>query len=91
MGYRKAYALLCLLPGCAIAPHEPPMVLPLLGEDSFVIAARYGTPTSYQYQGENLQLNYGNELWGCRVIFLLDKHQRVIGVASSGAKCGSLP
>lgn len=63
----------------------------LIGIDSFALAARFGTPASYQHQGDQLQLNYGNELWGCRLVFLLDKHQRVIGVASSGAKCAPLP
>ncbi|QKY09488.1 hypothetical protein [Janthinobacterium lividum] len=63
----------------------------IVGMSSFALAARYGTPASYQHQGEYLQLNYGNELWGCRVVFLLDKHQRVVGVASSGSKCGPLP
>ncbi|PHV29508.1 hypothetical protein CSQ93_05425 [Janthinobacterium sp. BJB426] len=63
----------------------------LIGLSSFALAARYGTPASYQLQDDQLQLNYGDELWGCRVVFLLDKHQRVIGVASSGSKCGPLP
>ena len=58
----------------------------LIGLDSFALADRYGTPSSYQHQGEYQQLHYGSE--GCRVIFLIDEHQRVTGWTSSGTKCG---
>ncbi|MBB5610451.1 MULTISPECIES: hypothetical protein [unclassified Janthinobacterium] len=58
--------------------------------DSFTLAARYGTPDSYQHQGDYFQLNYGSEAAGCRVIVLLDQAQRVAGWASAGAKCDAL-
>lgn len=50
-------------------------------------AARYGTPASYQHQGEYLQLNYGSTAAGCRLIVLVDQAQRVVGWASTGAAC----
>ena len=56
---------------------------------SFALAARYGTPASYQHQGEHLQLNYGSAATGCQVIVLLDQTQRVVGWASSGARCSA--
>lgn len=59
----------------------------LIGLDSFTLAARYGTPASYQHQGEYLQLNYGSDAARCRVIVLVDQQQRVAGWASSGARC----
>lgn len=63
----------------------------LMGLDSFALAARYGKPVNYQHQGDQLQLNYGGESAGCRVILLIDEHQRVAGWASTGAKCGAQP
>ena len=59
----------------------------LIGMDSFALAAGYGTPASYQQQGEYLQLNYGSAAAGCRVIVLVDQGQRVAGWASSGNHC----
>ena len=59
----------------------------LIGLDSFALAARYGTPTTYQHQGEYLQLNYGSAAAGCQVIVLVDQEQRVAGWASSGNHC----
>lgn len=59
----------------------------LMGLDSFALAARYGTPASYQQQGEYLQLNYGSAAVGCQVIVLVDQQQRVAGWATSGARC----
>ena len=59
----------------------------LIGLDSFALAARYGTPASYQLQGEYLQLNYGSDAARCRVIVLVDQQQRVAGWASSGKSC----
>ncbi|MDN2676681.1 hypothetical protein [Janthinobacterium sp. SUN033] len=59
----------------------------LIGLDSFALAARYGTPTSYQHQGEYLQLNYGSAAAGCQVIVLVDQQQRVSGWASTGKVC----
>jgi len=54
---------------------------------SFALAARYGTPASYQHQGEYLQLNYGSAAARCRVIVLVDQQQRVAGWASAGQSC----
>jgi len=59
----------------------------LIGLDSFALAARYGTPSSYQHQGEYLQLNYGSAAAGCQVIVLVDQQQRVAGWASAGRSC----
>lgn len=59
----------------------------LTGQDSFSLAARYGTPASYQHLGEYLQLNYGSAAVGCQVIVLVDQQQRVAGWATSGARC----
>ena len=59
----------------------------LMGLDSFALAARYGTPASYQQQGEYLQLNYGSAAVGCQVIVLVDQQQRVAGWASTGKLC----
>ena len=59
----------------------------LIGLDSFALAARYGTPASYQHQGEYLQLNYGSAAVGCQVIVLVDQQQRVAGWASMGKLC----
>lgn len=55
----------------------------LIGLDSFALATRYGTPTSYQHQGYYLQLNYGSTAAGCEVVFLLDQAQRVAGWLSA--------
>lgn len=59
----------------------------LIGLDTFALAARYGTPSSYQHQGEYLQLNYGSAAAGCQVIVLVDQQQRVSGWASAGRSC----
>ncbi|MEG2031074.1 MAG: hypothetical protein RR376_10545 [Janthinobacterium sp.] len=59
----------------------------LIGLDTFTLAARYGTPASYQHQGEYLQLNYGSAAVGCQVIVLIDQAQRVTGWASTGESC----
>lgn len=59
----------------------------LIGLDSFALAARYGTPATYQLQGEYLQLNYGSDAARCRVIVLVDQQQRVAGWASAGQSC----
>lgn len=55
--------------------------------NSFALAARYGTPASYQHQGEYLQLNYGSVAAGCKFIVLVDQQQRVAGWASAGQSC----
>jgi hypothetical protein len=59
----------------------------LIGLSSFALAARYGTPTSYQHQGDLLQLNFGSAAVGCQVIVLVDQQQRVAGWASGGRSC----
>lgn len=59
----------------------------LIGLGSFALAARYGTPVSYQHQGDHLQLNYGSAAAGCQVIVLVDQQQRVSGWASAGRSC----
>lgn len=59
----------------------------MLGLNSFALAARYGTPDSYQHQGEYLQLNYGSETAGCQIIVLVDQAQRVAGWAATGKSC----
>lgn len=59
----------------------------LVGMNSFALAARYGTPASYQHLGEYLQLNYGSAAVGCQVIVLVDQAQRVAGWAAAGKSC----
>lgn len=79
--------LLCTAAGCATGNqggNKPP---DFIGMDSFALAARYGTPASYQHLGEYLQLNYGSAVVGCQVIVLADQQQRVAGWATSGARC----
>ncbi|MED5594542.1 hypothetical protein [Janthinobacterium sp. P210006] len=61
--------------------------MPQVGQSSFALAARYGTPVSYQHLGDYLQLNYGAEATGCRIIVLVDQEQRVAGWASMGSMC----
>ena len=48
----------------------------IIGLNSFALAARYGTPASYQLQGEYMQLDYGIDATGCRLIVLVDQDQR---------------
>ena len=79
--------LLFTLCGCkssGIAQHRDG---DLAGLDTFDLASRYGTPASYQHQGEYLQLNYGSDAPRCRVIVLVDQQQRVAGWASAGQSC----
>lgn len=75
---------LCSCKSSGIAQHRSG---DLMGLDSFALAARYGTPASYQHQGEYLQLNYGSDAARCRVIVLVDQQQRVAGWASAGQSC----
>ena len=77
----------CLLSGCLTAKMKDSRSPIHMGENSFALAARYGTPASYQHQGEYLQLNYGSTAAGCRLIVLVDQDQRVVGWASSGLAC----
>lgn len=79
--------LLCTKAGCATGNHggnKPPDFNCM---NSFALAARYGTPSSYQQQGEYLQLNYGSAAVGCQVFVLVNQEQRVAGWASSGNHC----
>jgi hypothetical protein len=62
----------------------------LVGQNSFTIAERYGTPLSYRHEDDLLQLNYGSEAVGCRVMMLVDQAQRIVGWASTGARCAEL-
>ena len=72
---------------CSSPKPEPAADMVQLGQNSFALAARYGTPASYQHLGEYLQLNYGSTAAGCQVIVLVDQAQRVAGWASSGNHC----
>ncbi|WP_426075154.1 hypothetical protein [Janthinobacterium sp. DSP2-3-3] len=79
--------LLCAAAGCAAGNHGDKKTPDIIGMNSFALAARYGTPASYQHLGEYLQLNYGSKAAGCEVIVLVDQAQRVAGWASSGNLC----
>lgn len=72
---------------CSSAPAPPLPAALEIGQNSFVVAAQYGTPISYQHQGDYLQLNYGSNAADCRLIVLVDQRQRVVGWASSGTSC----
>ena len=61
----------------------------IIDMNSFALAARYGTPSSYQHQGKYLQLNYGSAAADCQVIVLVDQEQRVAGWASVGKACAA--
>ena len=63
----------------------------IVGVNSFALAVRYGTPASYQYLGEYLQLNYGSGDAGCQVIVVVDQQQRVAGWISAGNACADWP
>ncbi len=86
-----ALAGIMVLVLCSCGASSPVERLSILGVDSFTLADRYGTPDSYQHQGDYFQLNYGSEAAGCQVIVLLDQAQRVAGWASKGARCDELP
>ena len=79
--------LLCTTAGCVTGNHGGNKPPDFIGMNSFVLAARYGTPSSYQHQGEYLQLNYGSATADCQVIVLVDQQQRVAGWASMGKSC----
>ena len=87
MRHALAAIILPALLGCTGAGFVEHRSNDLIGLDSFRFAARYGTPDSYQLQGEYMQLNYGSVASGCRVIVLIDQDQRVVGWAGSGARC----
>ena len=59
----------------------------LVGQNSFTVAEHYGMLGSYRHEDDLLQLSYGSDATGCRVIMLVDQAQRVVGWASTGAKC----
>ena len=82
-----SFILLCAMAGCAAGNHGDKKAPEIVGLSSFALAARYGTPASYQHQGEYLQLNYGSAAAGCLLIVLVDQDQRVVGWASAGAAC----
>lgn len=79
--------VLMFLAACTSRPQARHAFPDIIGIDSFALAARYGTPASYQHQGEYLQLNYGSDAARCRVIVLVDQQQRVAGWASAGQSC----
>lgn len=62
----------------------------LVGQNSFTVAEHYGTPGSYRHEDDLLQLNYGSQAAGCRIMVLVDQAQRVVGWASIGARCAKL-
>ena len=72
---------------CSCTTPSPSEHVDVIGMNSFALAARYGTPASYQHQGEYLQLNYGSAAAGCKFIVLVDQQQRVADWATSGARC----
>lgn len=72
---------------CSCTTPSPSERVDVIDMNSFALAARCGTPASYQHQGEYLQLNYGSAAVGCQVIVLVDQQQRVAGWATSGARC----
>ncbi|WP_175533296.1 MULTISPECIES: hypothetical protein [unclassified Janthinobacterium] len=82
------HAFVIIASGCAASGDRAPDHL--IGQNSFVAAARYGTPGSYRHEEDLLQLNYGSEAAGCRIIMLVDQAQRVVGWASTGARCAKL-
>lgn len=79
--------ILPALSACATSGDNGHVDIDLVGMNSFALAARYGTPASYQHLGEYLQLNYGGEALGCQVIVLVDQAQRVAGWAATGKSC----
>lgn len=79
--------VLMFLAACASKPQARHAFSDNIGIDSFALAAGYGTPASYQHQGEYLQLNYGSVAAGCKFIVLVDQQQRVAGWASAGQSC----
>ncbi|MGK5060309.1 hypothetical protein ACQ4WY_25565 [Janthinobacterium sp. LB2P49] len=62
----------------------------LIGQNSFAVAAQYGTPGGYRQENDLLQLNYGSETAGCKIMMLVNQAQRIVGWARIGAKCADL-
>ncbi|TDY35072.1 hypothetical protein [Janthinobacterium sp. 75] len=77
--------LQCSAAGYAAGNHGDKKTPDIIGMNRFALATLYGTPASYQQQGECLQFNYGSAVVGYRVIVLVDQQQRVAGWASSGS------
>lgn len=82
-----SFILLCAMAGCAAGNQVDKKAPEIIGMNSFALAARYGTPAGYQLQGEYMQLDYGVDAAGCRLIVLVDHAQRVVGWASAGGAC----
>ena len=85
MNLLPIWIVVLLLCSCRTTSRTEPVEI--VGMNSFALAARYGTPASYQHLGEYLRLNYGSEAAGCQVIVLVDQAQRVAAWASSGNHC----
>ena len=81
-------AFVIIASGCTASGDRAPD--DLIGQNTFAVAARYGTPGSYRHEDDLLQLNYGSEAAGCRIMMLVDQAQRVVGCASTGARCAEL-
>ena len=87
MRFSTAIIFIWFFSGCVGVPVGRPSEHIAVGMNSFALAARFGTPASYEHQGEYLQLNYGSAAAGCKVTFLVDQQQRVAGWASAGRSC----
>ncbi|WP_215409502.1 hypothetical protein [Janthinobacterium sp. JC611] len=83
--------LLQILLSCAAGGIAESRGSDLMGLDSFTLAARYGTPATYQHRGEYSQLIYRSEATGRKVIVLVDQAGHVVGWASSGAPPAAAP
>lgn len=73
------------LSGCASGMNHTQETL--IGQDSIEITTRYGMPSSYRRHADLLQLNYGDEVSGCRLVILVDQTYRVVSWASGGPNC----
>lgn len=87
--FSAAIIFIWFFSGCVGVPVGRPSEHIAVGMNSFALAARYGTPASYQHQGEYLQLNYGSAAAGCKVIVLIEEAQYLVGWASSGGMCSN--
>lgn len=87
MRHKLATIILPALCACTINDSARNGSGDVIGMNSFTLAARYGTPAGYQLQGDYMQLDYGTDAAGCRLIVLVDQAQRVVGWASAGAAC----
>lgn len=87
---KSLIAALLFLFGCAEPAPAYRNISSIVGMDSFALAARYGTPASYQILEDYMQLTYGSDATGCRLIVLIDQDQRVAGWATTGKACATL-